>query len=151
MGLSQCKGISAYEKPRSSGNPEVSQTHLTISAILIAFRKAIYLCHLDSVRFAISQFRLSQIQQIRLSQIQQFWLSQIQLSGLSQIAKPTITLICFKIQFSANHEKEIIREIQIFWNLSKNLWNVWTAFIRSKKFETCGFYSRQKMLWNKKV
>ena len=29
--LSQCKITSAYEEPRSSGNPEVSQTHLAIS------------------------------------------------------------------------------------------------------------------------
>ena len=43
LGLSQCKRPSTYEEPRSSGNPEVSQTHLTISTILIAFRTAIHI------------------------------------------------------------------------------------------------------------
>ena len=33
----------AYEEPRPSGNPEVSQTHLAI-IFYIAFRKAIPLC-----------------------------------------------------------------------------------------------------------
>ena len=32
-----------HRHTRSSGNPEVSQTHLAISTILIAFRKAIHL------------------------------------------------------------------------------------------------------------
>ena len=43
-----------------------------------------YLCHLDSVGFAISLFRLSQIQQ--------FGLIQIQLSGLSRIARHTLKI-----------------------------------------------------------
>ena len=40
LALNQCKITSAYKEPRSSGNPEVSQTHL---AILLnkAYRKAI--------------------------------------------------------------------------------------------------------------
>ena len=42
--LSQCKITSAYAiwRAKTSGNPEVSQTHLAISPILIAFRKAIH-------------------------------------------------------------------------------------------------------------
>ena len=40
----------SIQKPRSSGNPEVSQTPLTISTILIAFRKAI---HLDLLSFQL--------------------------------------------------------------------------------------------------
>ena len=42
------------------------------------------MCHLDSVGFAISQFRLSQIQP--------FGLSQNQLSGLSQITRPALKI-----------------------------------------------------------
>ena len=37
MGLCQCKRTLAYEEPRSSDNPEVSQIHLAISTNLIAF------------------------------------------------------------------------------------------------------------------
>ena len=43
LGLSQCKITSAYQEPRSFGNPEDSQPHLAISYILIAFRKDILL------------------------------------------------------------------------------------------------------------
>ena len=43
--LSQCKITLAYEEPRLSGNPKVIQTHLAISTILIAFRKAILISY----------------------------------------------------------------------------------------------------------
>ena len=50
-----------------------------------------YFNDLDSVGFAISQFRISQIQQFGLGQIQQFGLGQIQQFGHShQIQLPEL-------------------------------------------------------------
>ena len=42
IGTNQCKITSAYEKPKSSGNHEVSQTHLAIP-ILIKHSEKLYL------------------------------------------------------------------------------------------------------------
>ena len=52
LGLSQFKITSAYKEPRSSGNPEVNQTHLAI-------RKAIVLQSIKSTEKQVGEVSIS--------------------------------------------------------------------------------------------